>query len=85
MADIYAGMWDFDGSCAPAENDVNLGRWSGQETFTLGCFQWQAKSRGKDLKKGKVFYRINGRTSDPKPAYERARAYCAKKNAEAAQ
>lgn len=81
QAEPYAGMWDFDGSCAPAEDGSGHKTWGGQETFTLGCFQWVKTARGNRLKKGKVSYRIKGRVESPKEAYEAARVYCAKKNA----
>ena len=80
MSEPYEGMWDFDGSCAPAED----GSWPTRyqpETFTLGCFQWERKASGKGLKKGKVSYRVKGRGEDPAPVYAAARAYCARKNA----
>ncbi|MDO3431216.1 hypothetical protein QWJ46_00815 [Rhizobium sp. CBN3] len=78
---IYEGMWSFDGSCAPPENGVSRHLYG---TFTLGCFQWVKKSSGKGLKRGKVQHRVKGKTSDPKPAYEAAREYCAKKNSQGA-
>ena len=36
------------------------------------------------LKRGKVQYRVKGRTKDPGPAYQAARDYCARKNAKEA-
>ena len=83
MSEPHEGMWDFEGPCAPNEDGSNP-PW-GQETFTLGCFQWVRMARGKKLKKGKISYRIKGHAADPAPVYAAARAYCAKKNAEASQ
>ena len=84
--DAREGEWDFDGSCAPPENGGGP-IWDGMETFSLGCFQWVRRGndgRGKGLKKGKVQYRVKGLVADPADAYGRARAYCARKNAQAA-
>ena len=80
MSAPYEGMWDFDGACAPPE-DGGRATFSGQLTFTLGCFQWVKRSKGKALKRGRVTYRVNGHVESPKTAYEAARAYCARKNA----
>jgi hypothetical protein len=77
----YEGMWDFDGARAPREDGSGGIRNWGQQMFSLRCFQWVRKARGKGLKPGKGAYRIKGRFDDPQPAYEAARAYCAKKNA----
>lgn len=74
-----AGTWDFYGACAPSE-DSSL---TMQDTFTLGCFQWEPMARGKGTKKGKVKYRVKGNASDPKQAYDQARHFCARKNEEA--
>jgi len=84
MAKEYEGMWDFAGSCAPAEGHAAAG-WPMQETFSLGCFQWVRRGKngtGTGLKPGKVQYRIKGRVDNSAEAYERARAFCAKKNKE---
>lgn len=83
----YAGMWDFSGACAPTRNaDGTFSFPSGiyYETFTLGCFQWEKKSSGKKLKKGRVRYRVNGTRHDPQAAWDAAKAYCDKKNAQVA-
>jgi len=71
------GEWDFAGACAPNEA---TGFISGQETFTLGCFQWVKMARGKKMKPGKVQHRIKGTRDDIAGAYARARAFCAEKN-----
>ncbi len=85
--EAYEGEWDFDGSCAPNE-DGSTRNWNGQATFSLGCFQWVRRgkdSQGKGLKKGKVMWRVSGRTDAPAEAYRAAREYCAKQNARAAK
>lgn len=79
---VYAGMWDFSGACAPAENGKDAA-WANQQTFTLGCFQWESRSGGKGFKKGRVSYRIKGTVDNPAEAYKKARDYCARKNAKA--
>ncbi|AQT06499.1 hypothetical protein [Acetobacter persici] len=79
----FEGEWDFNGSCAPAEGSTGIyGKFLGQQTFTLGCFQWIKRSRGNKLKQGKVQKRIKGFTSNPDEAYEKARQFCATKNSE---
>jgi hypothetical protein len=80
----YEGMWDWEGACAP---DRHGARYT-FETFSVGCFQWVRRGKnggGKGLKKGKVQYRIKGRTDEAERVYASATAYCAKKNAELAQ
>lgn len=73
--------WDFDGSCAPKEDGSDI-RFHGQEKFTLGVFQWVPRASGKGLKRGKVVHRIKGDCNNPRSAYEAARAFVAKKNAQ---
>jgi hypothetical protein len=51
------------------------------QTFSLGIFQWLPKAGGKGLKRGKVVQRVKGQTSEPEPAYERARAIVVELNA----
>lgn len=82
--DAHEGEWDFDGSCAPGEGKTSLGVYPGQETFSLGCFQWEKSRSGHGLKKGKVQYRIKGRIgAEFEKAFESARTFCQKKNAQA--
>jgi hypothetical protein len=81
---VREGEWDFDGSCAPKEGSTK-GYFTGQMTFTLGCFQWVRRGKdgqGSGLKKGKVQYRVKGHVSETDEAYRKAREYCAKKNAQ---
>lgn len=75
----YEGKWDFSGSCAPSENGSAV--WAGQQTFSLGCFQWVKRKSGKGFRPGKVRYRIKGHVSEPQIAYAKAREFCDKKNA----
>lgn len=73
-----AGTWDFYGACAPyqrADGSFEPGYHS--DTFTLGCFQWVPMSDPRHTKKGKVVKRFKGRSDDPKPAFDAARAWCA--------
>lgn len=82
--EAYEGEWDFDGSCAP--NEDGSGRtFQGQETFTLGVFQWEQMKSRKGLKKGKVQKRIKGTVSKEgiADAYAKARSFCAERNAAA--
>lgn len=74
---LSPGTWDFSGECDPAVRNNGSLRFT---TFTLGLFQWQAKSRGKALKKGKVGTRVKGMSDNPEPARELARNLCAKLN-----
>lgn len=81
-SEAYEGEWDFHGACAPKE-DGSSKFYNGQDTFTLGCFQWVRRGKSgqfPELKKGPVKYRVKGMVTNPKPAYETAREYCAKKN-----
>jgi hypothetical protein len=66
---MEAGKHDFDGSCAPLGKEA----FSGQKTFSVGIFQWLAKSRGKGLKRSAVKVRVGGLISDPEKVYARAR------------
>ncbi len=82
--DAHEGEWDFDGSCAPKEHGGHSPLGAGQQTFSLGCFQWVRRGRlgtGEGLKKGKIMYRVKGQVSAPDEAYQKAREYCAKQNA----
>lgn len=72
------GMWDFSGSCAPGGTVF-----TGQRTFTLGCFQWRRNAKGK-MVKGRVQYRVKGLVENPEPAFQAARKFCDKKNAQIA-
>ena len=65
------GKYDFDGECAPHRNPKHS--WA---TFTLGIFEWVAKSGGKGLKRDKILVRVKGETANPGPAYEEARDRC---------
>jgi hypothetical protein len=76
-----AGTWDFYGACAPYEHGP-IRRSGHQESFTLGVFQWVKRAGGKRTKRGKVVYRVKGRVDAPAEAYDAARAFCARKNAE---
>lgn len=82
--DAREGEWDFDGSCAPNENGSSL-RNTQYETFSLGCFQWVRRGKngtGEGLKKGPVKHRVKGFTDRPAEAYQKAREFCARKNAQ---
>lgn len=74
-----AGLWDYDGACKPnpvTEQPVLGGSW---QTFSVGVFQWVAKSRGTGVKRGKVVKRISGPVSDPASVYAKAEAFCVEK------
>ena len=72
-----AGTWDYRGACSP-----NFGSfYRHQETFSLGVFQWQARSGRKGTKPGKVVKRFTGQCADPGPAYAAAQDYCSRMNA----
>lgn len=84
--DAFEGEWDFDGSCAPAEGSAGNEAWPGQKEFSLGCFQWEKRRKGDGLKKGRVQYRVKGQTGPrAQEAFEKARAFCDKKNTQAAR
>ena len=67
---MEAGKHDFDGSCDPTKRGVG---WAGQETFSVGVFEWQQKSSRKGLKRGKVKVRVVGLVSEPGRVYAKAR------------
>lgn len=64
------GDWDYDGACCP--NGVCD---FGQQTFSIGIFQWLPKSSGKGIKRGKVIKRISGLSSHPEDVYAKAEAW----------
>jgi hypothetical protein len=68
-------QYDFDGACAP-----HTGLTANWESFTLGIFQWVAKSGGKGLKRSKIIQKVKGQSKDPGPAYEKARKLVATLN-----
>ena len=68
--DGAAGTHGFDGKCAPSARES----WSGQETFSLGIFEWVPKASGKGVKRGPVKVRVRGSVSSPRGAYRRAEA-----------
>lgn len=53
------GKHGFSGSCAPG----NAFAHSGQETFSVGIFEWLPKSSGSGLKRGPVKVRVKGRVN----------------------
>ena len=65
-------LHDFDGECAPAIG----GTYTGCEGFSVGIFRWIPKTSGRGLKKGKVIYRVRGKTNDAERVYAQAREMC---------
>lgn len=65
---MEAGKHDFDGSCDPTKRG---GGWSGQETFSVGVFEWEPSKKG--LTRGKVKVRVVGLVSEPGRVYAKAR------------
>lgn len=81
-SEAYEGMWDYDGSCAPNRDGTGTA-WHGQETFTLGLFQWVRRGRdgtGEGLKRGKVQERVKGYVGLAHEAYDKAEQICAERN-----
>jgi len=66
---------DYSGKCAPAVSNTE-GIYRGQETFSVGIFQWRPKASGKGLKKSVVKYRVRGRCSDAAEVYKHAECMC---------
>jgi hypothetical protein len=66
------GTFDFDGD---AFNPVvhSETQWT---TFSLGCFQWVAKTRGKQVKRSKVIKRFRGKVVDADKVVKAARDWC---------
>ncbi len=75
---MQEGTHSFDGKCDPAKCG---GAWSGQETFSVGIFQWAKKSSGAGLKRGPVKVRIVGLVSDPESVYAKANEIAGKLDA----
>lgn len=67
------GKHSFDGAYAPGM--VYMGS-VGQIGFSLGVFQWLAKSGGKGLKKSAVKIRVKGYIRDAEKVYNQAREIC---------
>ena len=70
---IQDGLWDYDGSCVPRENsrEWNIG-------FSVGVFQWVAKSSGYGFKRSAAVKRFAGPVNDAESVYAKAEAYCRK-------
>lgn len=66
-------QWDFSGACSPG-GPAQLA--CGQQTFSVGIFQWVPKAGGKGLKKSAVKYRLKGSFHNPEELYARAQAKC---------
>jgi len=64
-----AGDWDFDGSCRPGSGLMSC------NTFSVGIFQWVAKSNKNGIKRSAVVKRIRGFTSNPQKVYSEAKNY----------
>jgi len=60
----------YSGSCGPGNMHTAC------KTFSVGCFQWLPKSRGNDLKKSAVRFRVKGKVSDAKRVYAEAEEFC---------
>ena len=73
----FVGM-GYDGENAPPRYGSRTRVFGGQETFSLGCFQWVERSVGRDLKRGPVQHRIKGRcTVDSiRETYREADEFC---------
>jgi DNA primase len=61
---------DFSGACEPGKSHYS------HQTFSLGIFQWVAKSGGKGLKKSKVRVRVSGPVHEAEAMREIARNIC---------
>lgn len=66
------GQYDYDGACAPWES-VFPGT---HDTFSVGIFQVEAKTRGSALKRGKVLIRVSGDMDKPELVLDRADMIC---------
>lgn len=62
---------DFDGSCAPRANGVP--KYTAQETFSVGIFQWIPRHNGEGCKRSAVKVRVKGRCNRPDSVYAKAR------------
>lgn len=65
------GKHDFYGSCSP-----ELATYVGQQTFSVGCFQWVGRCTSPGYKKGKVKVRVKGCLTAYEAVYAEARRIC---------
>lgn len=70
---VVAGTWDFDGTCARGGSRCP---YPGQQTFSVACFQWVAKTTGKGLKRSKSVKRFAGRIGQEPEVFAKAEAFC---------
>jgi len=66
-----AGTWDYWGKLDPS-HWISRIYW---QTFSVGVFQWIAKSNGKGVKRGKSIKRFSGFVADPECVYRQVRAF----------
>lgn len=67
---MEAGKHAFEGGCAPGSDGML--KYSIQETFSLGIFQWVPKSSGKGCKRSAVKVRVKGAVDKPSAVYSKA-------------
>lgn len=69
------GTWDYHGGCAPTSS--RIGGWRGQDSFSVGIFQWASKSEAKKgTKRLAAVKRIKGRVSEPQEVRDTAVEVC---------
>lgn len=69
-----AGKHGFSGCCAPKDGTATSYTYKG---FSVGCFEWMPKAKGKGLKRSKAKVRVYGSVNRPEEVYERAKIVCA--------
>lgn len=77
-----AGLWDFDGACQPKLISGVSTSTHGYHSFSVGVFQWIAKSSGKGLKRSKSIKRFSGSVNDYEMVYAKAELFCIDKDLE---
>lgn len=70
-----AGQHGYDGACMPG--GAHECKSFMQETFSVGVFEWVAKSSGKGVKRGPVKVRVRGPFSEPEKVFDKAREIAA--------
>lgn len=61
----FVGKYDYDESTYWHKGIAN--------TFSVGIFQWEMKSNGREMKRGKSVVRVSGSTSNPEKVYSKAK------------
>jgi hypothetical protein len=65
---MMIGKHGYDGNCSPLGHESS----AGQETFSVGIFEWVETRNKIGVKRGPVKVRVKGRYSHPQAVYDKA-------------